>query len=90
MNFTGYSSGATLNDLLEVGDSITVAFLATNGAIGFYNDEVKIDGTVIVPRWYGGFSPTFGSSNSIDSYTYVIIKTADSTFTVLASQSTYA
>lgn len=89
LNFTGYSDGTTLNDLLEIGDSITVAFLATNGATGYYNDVVEIDGNEITPRWYGGFAPTFGSSNSIDSYTYVIIKTADSTFTVLASQSTY-
>jgi hypothetical protein len=90
LNFTGYSDGTTLNDLLEIGDSITVAFLATNGATGYYNDVVKIDDTSITPRWYGGFAPTFGSSNSIDSYTYVIIKTANNTFTVLASQSTYA
>jgi hypothetical protein len=90
LNFTGYSSGTTLNDLLEIGDSITVAFLATNGATGYYNDTVKIDGNQIIPRWYGGFAPTFGSPNSIDSYTYVIIKTANNTFSVLASQSTYA
>jgi hypothetical protein len=90
LNFTGYSNGTTLNNLLEIGDSITVAFLATNGAIGYYNNIIKIDGTIIAPRWYGGFAPTFGNSNSIDSYTYVIIKTADSTFTVLASQSNYA
>lgn len=90
LNFTGNSNGTTLNNILEVGDSITVAFLATNGSVGYYNSAVKIDGTLIAPRWYGGFAPTFGNSNSIDSYTYVIIKTANSTFTVLASQSTYA
>lgn len=90
MNFTGYSTGTTLNQLLDVGDSITVAFLATVGASSFYNNAIKIDGTSITPRWYGGSAPTFGNINSIDSYTYVIIKTADSTFTVLASQSYYA
>ena len=90
LNFTGYSSGTTLNQLLDVGDAITVAFLATNGATGYYNDTVKIDGNEIIPKWYGGFAPIFGSPNSIDSYTYVIIKTANNTFSVLASQSTYA
>ena len=89
LNFTGYSNGTTLNNLLEIGDSITIAFLATNGQTAFYNDEVKIDGTTVTPRWYGGFTPTFGNPSSIDTYTYVIIKTANSTFTVLASQSTY-
>ena len=90
LNFTGHSDGTTLNNILEIGDSITVAFLATNGSTAYYNDEVKIDGTALTPRWYGGFPPTFGNTNSIDSYTYVIIKTADSTFTVLASQSNYS
>ena len=90
LNFTGHSDGTTLNNILEIGDSITVAFLATNGPTAYYNDEVKIDGTALTPRWYGGFSPTFGNLNGIDSYTYVIIKTADSTFTVLASQSNYS
>jgi hypothetical protein len=90
LNFTGHSNGTTLNNLLEIGDSITIAFLATNGQTAFYNDEVKIDGTTVTPRWYGGFTPTFGNPSSIDTYTYVIIKTANSTFTVLASQSTYA
>jgi hypothetical protein len=90
LNFTGHSDGTTLNNILVVGDSITVAFLATNGATAYYNNQIKIDGTTIIPKWYGGFAPTFGSANSIDSYTYVIIKTADSTFTVLASQSNYA
>jgi len=90
LNFTGYSDGTTLNELLDVGDSITVAFLATNGASSYYNNEVKIDGTSITPRWYGGLAPTNGNTNSIDSYTYVIIKTANQAFTVLASQSQYA
>ena len=90
LNFTGTSGGTTLNQLLETGDSITVAFLATNGATPYYNNQLKIDGTVVVPRWFGGFAPTSGNSGSIDTYTYVIIKTASNTFTVLASQSQYA
>lgn len=90
LNFTGTSGGTTLNNLLEVGDSITVAFLATNGATPYYNNAIKIDGTSVTPRWFGGSAPTSGNSGSIDTYTYVIIKTASNTFTVLASQSQYA
>ena len=90
INFGGYSDGTTLNQLLEIGDSITVAFMATNGSTAYYNSAVKIDGAVVPAKWYGGFSPTFGNTNSIDTYTYVIIKTGNSAFTVLASQSQYA
>jgi hypothetical protein len=89
VNFTGYSNGTTLNQLLNVGDSITVAFLAQIGSIPYYNTTVKIDGTTIAPKWYGGFVPTAGNAGSIDSYTYVIIKTGNNAFTVLASQSQY-
>lgn len=89
LNFTGHSDGTTLNQLLDVGDSITVAFLATIGNSSHYNIGVKIDGNTVTPKWFGGIAPTFGNANSIDSYTYVIIKTANNTFTVLASQSQY-
>ncbi len=89
VNFTGYSDGTTLNNLLEIGDSITVAFMATNGTTAYYNNAVKIDSAIVTARWYGGFAPTSGNTNSIDTYTYVIIKTANNTFTVLASQSQY-
>ena len=63
--------------------------MATLGSTPYYNNTIKIDGTVITPKWYGGFSPTSGNINSIDTYTYVIIKTGNNTFTVLASQSQY-
>ncbi len=89
VNFTGYSDGTTLNQLLNVGDSITVAFLAQMGTPAYYNTTVKIDGTTITPKWYGGFAPTSGNIGSIDTYTYIIIKTGNNVFTVLASQSQY-
>ena len=93
VNFSGYSSSGigatTLNGLLNVGDSMTVAFLAQIGSIGYYNNVVKIDGTTVTPKWYGGLAPTSGNVGSIDTYTYIIIKTANNTFTVLASQSQY-
>lgn len=89
INFTGNSVGATLNQLLEIGDSITVAFMATLGSTAYFNSTIKIDGISIAPKWYGGFAPTSGNTNSIDTYTYVIIKTGNAAFTVLASQSQY-
>ena len=92
INLTGYSSGisTSLNSLLSVGDSVTIVFLASTGTTPYYNNKVKIDGTIITPKWFGGFVPTAGNQSSIDSYTYVVIKTANSTFTVLASQSNFA
>jgi hypothetical protein len=63
--------------------------MASMGSTAYYNSVVKVDGVSIFPKWYGGFAPTSGNTNSIDTYTYVIIKTGSGTFTVLASQSQY-
>jgi hypothetical protein len=40
-------------------------------------------------KWSGGTAPTGGNANSVDVYTYTIIKTANSTYTVLANQTQY-
>jgi hypothetical protein len=88
INFRG-SSTTSLNTLLEVGDSLTVAILTSQGINAYYNSAVKIDGTSITPKYYSGYPFDSGNVGGIDVYTYVIIKTANNTFTVLASQSQY-
>ena len=85
------NSGTTLNSLLSTGQAITVAFLATNGGTAYYNNVVQVDGTTsgVTTKWQNA-TPSSGNANSIDSYTYTIIKTGSATFTVLASQSKFA
>lgn len=85
VNFRG-SSGTSLNTLMSTGQSMTVAFLVTQGATAYYNSSVQIDGTTsgVTTRWIGG-APTAGNASGIDSYRYLIIKTGSATFTVLAS-----
>lgn len=89
MNFRA-SSAATLNSLMSIGQTITVTFMATQGATAYYNSAVTIDGTSVTPKWQSGITPNAGNANSVDTYTYAIIKTANATFTVLASQTRYA
>lgn len=84
------SSGTSLNTAMAVGQSVTAAFLVTNGATAYYNNVVQVDGTTITPRFQGGTAYTTGNANSIDVYMYTIIKTASATFTVLASQTKFA
>ena len=84
------SSTVALNTTLGVGESITVTFLNTNGATAYYCNAVQVDGTAVTPKWQGGTAPTAGNASSIDAYTYVIVKTASATFTVLASQTKFA
>jgi len=89
VNFRG-SSGTTLNTIMATGESLSATFLVTNGATAYYNSAVQVDGSSVTPKWQGGTAPTSGNASSIDSYTYVIIKTASATFTVLASVTKFA
>jgi hypothetical protein len=89
LNFRG-SSGTTLNTVMSTGESLSATFLVTNGATAYYNSAVTVDGVSVTPKWQGGTAPTSGNASSIDSYTYVIIKTGSAAFTVLASQTKFA
>jgi hypothetical protein len=91
LNIT-HSVGITLNTTMAVGQTITVTHMVTNGTTAFYNNAVRIDGTAlgVTIKWQGGSAPTSGNASAIDVYTYAIIKTADSTFTVLAAVSKFA
>jgi len=85
VNFRG-SSGTSLNTLMSTGQSMTVAFLVTQGSTAYYNSAVQVDGTTsgVTTRWLGG-APTAGNASGIDSYRFAILKTASATFTILAS-----
>jgi hypothetical protein len=84
------SSGSTLNSIMSTGECMTVAFLVTNGATAYYNSAVQVDGSSVTPKWQGGTAPTAGNASSVDVYSYTVIKTANATFTVLASQTQFA
>jgi hypothetical protein len=88
-NFRGDGS-TTLNSLLSVNQSATVAFLVTNGSTAYYPTAFQVDGVSVTPKWQGGTAPSSGNASSIDSYTFTIIKTASATYTVIASQVKFA
>jgi hypothetical protein len=81
---------SNVNATLGIGKSVTSAVLITNGATPYYLSAYQVDGSTVTPKWSGGSAPTAGNASSIDVYTFTIIKTADATFTVLASQTQYA
>lgn len=85
------SSSATLSSLMDVGDSITVVFLNTNGATAYYPTALTIDSSAVTPKWQGGSAPAAGNASSVDAYVYNIIKTAATpTYVVFASQTKFA
>jgi len=75
----------TLNSIMSIGETLTVVFLTTQGSTAYYNSAFQVDGSSVTPKWQGGSAPTEGTASGVDAYTYTIIKTADATFTVLAS-----
>jgi len=84
------SSGTSLDTAMATGESVTIAFLVTQGTTAYYNSTVQVDGVSVTPKWQGGSAPTAGNPSSIDAYTYTIIKTGAAAFTVLASQTRFA
>ena len=79
-----------VNANLAIGQSITTAVLMTQGGTAYYLNAYQVDGSTVTPKWSGGSAPTGGNASGIDSYSFTIIKTADATFTVLASQTQFA
>jgi len=87
LNIRGNST-TTLNSLMSIGETRTVTFLVTQGATAYYNNVVQVDGTTVTPKWQGA-APVAGNTSGIDVYTYSIVKTAASTYIILAAQTAF-
>ena len=85
LNFRG-NSGTTLASVMNTGDAITVNFLATNTTAYYQSTAVTVDTSATVTvKWSGGTAPTAGNASSTDIYSYTIVKTGASAFTVLCA-----
>jgi len=89
LNIRGDGSNS-LDSIMDTGESITIAHIVKQGGTAYYNSAVQIDGSGVTPEWQGGSAPTSGNTNSLDVYTYTVIKTGAATFTVLAAQTQFA
>lgn len=88
MNFRGNGSNS-LDSLMSTGQSITVVFLATQGATAYYNNAVTVDGSSVTPKYQGGTAWSSGNASGVDAYSYTIVKTGSATFTIFASQTQF-
>ena len=85
LNFRG-NSGTTLASVMSTGDAITVNFLATNTTAYYQSTAVTVDTSATVTvKWSGGTAPAAGNASSTDIYSYTIVKTGASAFTVLCA-----
>jgi hypothetical protein len=85
INFSNVNSSIAF-----AGQSVTCTVLVTNGSTPYYLNAYQVDGTAVTPKWAGGSAPSGGTASGIDTYTFTIIKTADATFTVLASLTAFS
>ena len=79
-------SSVGINTEMAIGDTVSVTILSAAASAG-YSAKVSIDHTLtgITTSWVGGSAPSAGGSGGIDIYSYQIIKTANSTFTVIGN-----
>lgn len=84
-----HSGTTTLNTVMAIGDTITVAHVTTQGATAFFLTAIQVDGVATPIKWQGGTVPAAGNVSGNDVYTFTLIKTAAATFTVLGSLTQY-
>ena len=78
-----------LNSLLTTGQSVTAVIFLPNGPSNFLVTNVYIDNTTVSVAYQGNAAPALGNSNSIDIYSFTILKTASATYKVFASQTQF-
>jgi len=88
-NIRGNSS-TTLNNIISIGQSATIALLVTNSTTAYYPSTIQIDGTSQTVKWQNGTAISSGNASAIDVYTFTVIKTAANVYTVLGSQTKFA
>jgi hypothetical protein len=84
------SSIADLNTLMSTNQSLTVVFIMKSGHVNGKVSALKINDISQTIKWFGGVAPSGSAGDALDAYTFTIIKTAASTYTVLGSQSKFA
>lgn len=86
-NFTFNVRGngtTTLDSMMLVGQTLTLAVEAPQGATAYYCTAITVDSAAATVKWFGG-APTAGNVSGIDVYSITVIKTAAATFSVRAS-----
>jgi hypothetical protein len=80
----------TLDSQLSIGQTVTSAILLKQGATR-YRANVYVDGTLQTPWWLGNSAPGYATTQqeSIDVYSFSILKTAANAYTVLASNANF-
>lgn len=88
-NFRG-SPSLSLNSYMAGSQVITATLLVTNGSTPYRATAFQIDGASATTRWADAAAPAAGNANSIDIYSFSIVKTGDAAFQNFASIARFA
>ena len=80
----------TFENAFGYGETVNLAILLKQGSTR-YKANVQVDGTIQAPYWIGNSAPDYATSvaQSIDIYSFTVIKTGPSAFTILASNTNF-
>jgi len=90
------ATDVALSSLIKINQGITVVVAARQGGTAYFANRVRVDGAFYPLFWQGGSAPTSGNTNSIDFYSYTIVKYAidsalsPTSFFVFAAQTRFA
>ncbi len=87
-NVRGDGSTA-LNTIMATGDAMTFTAIANNGGTARHMAGFEIDGVSQTVKWVSDSPVTAGNANSLDVYSFSIIKTGNAAFTVIGSMTQY-
>ena len=80
-----FSSSVNLPTKMAIGEMVSVTVIITPNGAG-YSGGVLINGSgSVTTNWVGGNAPTGGGSSGVDIYSYNIIKTGSTAFTVIGN-----
>ena len=92
LNVRGDGS-TTLDSMLAVGKSVSLALLVTCSNSTHYMTSIRIDGstTNVTTRWQGAITPSSGNASSVDIYTVTVVKTSatPASYSVFATQTRF-
>ena len=83
------NANSTLDSIMTNGQTITIAYLNSNGPTAYFSNTFQIDSFTRQVRWQNSITPTAGNANSIDSYAFTVIKTTTNTYTVFGTQTQF-
>ena len=88
--FISGANGISFDSSISTGEVRTIAIAWKNGATPYYINTVQIDGNTQTVKYSGGTAPSAGNANSIDWYTFSIIKTGVAQFEVYGTFAKFA